>query len=96
MLGVGFDAHVVHRLPLPLKRAFGRGAYVLQTLRDAVSLPVPADHLRIDDAETQAASVIISKGRLYGGRFLLASDAVPARSGVLGVAVRPRRARSRR
>src|SRR5271157_4053411 len=29
MLGVGFDAQVVHNLWLPLKKAFGKGAYVL-------------------------------------------------------------------
>ena len=36
MLGVGLDAQVVHRMPKPLKRALGRGAYVLQTLRELV------------------------------------------------------------
>jgi diacylglycerol kinase (ATP) len=76
MLGIGFDAHVVHRLPLPLKRAFGRGAYVLQTMRDAVSYRYPPITVRVDDQETQATSVIVSKGRLYGGRYLLAPDAV--------------------
>lgn len=82
MLGVGFDAHVVHRLPVPLKRAFGRGAYVLQTLRDAVSYRYPPITVRLDGGqETQAASVIVSKGRFYGGRYLLAPDAVPAEPG---------------
>jgi diacylglycerol kinase (ATP) len=81
MLGIGFDAHVVHRLPVPLKRAFGRGAYVLQTMRDAVSYRYPPITVRIDDQETQAASVIVSKGRFYGGRYLLAHDAAPADPG---------------
>ncbi|HVC58930.1 MAG TPA: diacylglycerol kinase family protein [Acetobacteraceae bacterium] len=81
MLGIGFDAHVVHRLPVPLKRAFGRGAYVLQTLRDAVSYRYPPITLRLDGEETQAASVIVSKGRFYAGRYLLAPDAVPADPG---------------
>ncbi len=76
MLGIGFDAHVVHRLPVPLKRAFGRGAYVLQTLHDAVSYRYPPITVRVDDQETQATSVIVSKGRFYAGRYLLASDAV--------------------
>ncbi len=81
MLGIGFDAHVVHRLPVPLKRAFGRGAYVLQTLRDAVSYRYPPITVRVDDHETQEASVIVSKGRFYAGRYLLAPDAVPAEQG---------------
>ena len=37
--------------------------------------------LRLDGEETQAASVIVSKGRLYGGRFLLAPDACAAQPG---------------
>ena len=32
----------------------------------------PPIRLRLDGEETQAASVIVSKGRLYGGRFMLA------------------------
>jgi diacylglycerol kinase (ATP) len=81
MLGIGFDAHVVHRLPVPLKRAFGRGAYVLQTLRDAVTYHYPPITVRLDDQEMQAASVIVSKGRFYAGRYLLAPDAAPAAPG---------------
>jgi diacylglycerol kinase (ATP) len=81
MLGIGFDAHVVHRLPVPLKRAFGRGAYVLQTLQDAMSYRYPPITVRLDDQETQAASVIVSKGRFYAGRYMLAPDAVSADPG---------------
>ena len=77
MLGVGFDAHVVHRLPVPLKRVFGRGAYVMQTLRDSVSYRYAPISVRVDGQETQAASVIVSKGRFYAGRYLLAPDAKP-------------------
>ena len=43
MLGVGFDAQVVHHLPVVLKRAFGRGAYAVQTLRELARLPLHAD-----------------------------------------------------
>jgi YegS/Rv2252/BmrU family lipid kinase len=81
MLGVGFDAHVVCHLPFPLKKAFGKGAYVLQSLREMPRYRFPSIRLRIDGMETEAASVIISKGCLYGGRFHLVSDAVPADPG---------------
>ena len=60
----------------PLKRALGRGAYVVQTLRELARYRFAPIHLRLDGEETQAASVIVSKGRLYGGRFLLAPDAL--------------------
>ena len=81
MLGVGFDAHVVHNLPFPLKKMFGKGAYVMQSMRELARYKFPVIRMRIDDVETEAASVIISKGRLYGGRFRLAADAVPGDPG---------------
>lgn len=64
MLGVGFDAHVVRNLPFSLKRQFGKGAHVLQSMRELTRYRFPVIRLRIDDQETEAASVIISKGRL--------------------------------
>lgn len=81
MLGVGFDAHVVRNLPFPMKKVLGKGAYVLQSMRELVRYNFPIIRMRIDDLETEAASVIISKGRLYGGRFRLAVDAEPANPG---------------
>jgi diacylglycerol kinase family enzyme len=81
MLGVGFDAHVVHNLPYPLKKVFGKGAYVMQSMRELVRYQFPVIRMRIDEVETEASSVIISKGRLYGGSFRLAADAVPGEPG---------------
>lgn len=81
MLGVGFDAQVVHRLSLPLKRVLGRGAYVVQSLRETARYQFPPVRLRIDEIETEAASAVISKGRLYAGTFLLAPESRPAEPG---------------
>jgi len=81
MLGVGFDAHVVHHLSLPLKRAIGRGAYVLQSLREMARYRFEPIRLRLVGVETQAASAIITKGRLYAGRYLIAPAAVPQQRG---------------
>jgi diacylglycerol kinase (ATP) len=81
MLGVGFDAHVVHNLPFPLKKVLGKGAYVVQSMRELARYRFPAIRMRIDGVETEAASVIISKGRLYGGQFHLATSAEPAEPG---------------
>ena len=77
MLGAGFDAQVVHRISVPLKRAIGRGAYVAQTLCELASYKFPRLDLVIDGVPIEAASVIVSKGRLYGGPYLLAPDARP-------------------
>jgi diacylglycerol kinase (ATP) len=71
----------VHNLPFPLKKVFGKGAYVMQSLHELTRYKFPVIRMRIDNTETEAASVIISKGRLYGGSFRLAADAVPGDPG---------------
>ena len=81
MLGVGFDAQVVQRLPPGLKRAFGRGAYVLQSLREAARYCFRPIRVRVDGVPREAGSVIVSKGHLYGGCYLLAPGATPADRG---------------
>ena len=81
MLGVGFDAQVVANLPFPLKKRLGKSAYVLQALRELPRYRFPAIELRVDEIETRAASVIITKGRFYGGRFRLTTGAAPGEPG---------------
>jgi diacylglycerol kinase (ATP) len=81
MLGVGFDAYVVHTLPTQLKRLFGRGAYVLQSTQAMFRYNYAPVRVRLDGVETSAASVIVSKGVLYGGKYRLAPDAEPAEPG---------------
>jgi len=81
MLGVGFDAHVVQHVSFQTKKLLGKGAYVLCTMMQLARYRYPPIHLRLDDMETSAASVIVSKGRLYGGQFRLAADAIPGEPG---------------
>ena len=75
LVGVGLDAQVVHSLRPPLKRLLGKGAYVAQTLREMGRYRFPRLHVRLDGEEMEAASIIVSKGRLYAGRFTLAPNA---------------------
>ncbi len=81
MIGVGLDAQVVHRLPWRLKRVLGRGAYVLQTLREMCRYDYAPIRLRIDGVDAEAGSVIVTKGRLYAGQYLLAPAAQPSLPG---------------
>jgi YegS/Rv2252/BmrU family lipid kinase len=81
MLGAGFDAAVVHHLPAGLKRAIGKGAYVAQTLREMPRYGFAPIRCVLDGREETAASVIVTKGRLYAGRFLLAPGADPREEG---------------
>lgn len=81
MCGVGFDAAVVQHLPLALKRLTGRAAFVVQGLREIAHYPFPPVTVRLDGVRIRAASVVVTKGRLYAGRYVLAPDARPAEPG---------------
>ena len=75
MLGVGLDAQVVHRVSHRLKRAIGRQAYTLQTLREIGRYDYRPVRVCLDGVPTEAASVVVSKGRFYGGAYTLAPAA---------------------
>lgn len=81
MLGAGFDAAVVAGLDPSLKRWLGRGAYVWQSLRELPRYRFAPIDVALDGTPTQASSVIITKGRLYAGRFLVAPGATPTEPG---------------
>ena len=81
MAGAGFDAEVVHQTKPWLKKALGGGAYMLQGLREAPRYPFPAIRVRLDGVETSTRSVVVCKGRYYGGRYTLAPGASPLRRG---------------
>jgi diacylglycerol kinase family enzyme len=81
MVGLGFDGAVVHGLQPLLKRVIGRGAYVWQSLWESVAYRFPRVKLTIDGKDFEAASVVVSKGRLYGGPYLLAPNAAPTEPG---------------
>ena len=75
MLGIGFDAHVVHHVSRPIKRALGRGAYVVQTLRELPRYRFRTMQVAVDGVLHEAGNVIVSKGCLYGGPYMLAPEA---------------------
>ncbi len=81
MIGAGFDAAVVHRLPLSLKRLMGRGAYVVQSLREIARYKFNRIQLSVDGHDHEVGSVIVSKGHLYGGGYMLAPGASPTKHG---------------
>jgi diacylglycerol kinase family enzyme len=81
MVGLGFDGAVVHGLQPLLKRVIGRGAYVWQSLWESVAYGFPRVRLTVDGKPYEAASVVVTKGRLYGGPYLLAPNAAPTQPG---------------
>ncbi|WP_439576514.1 diacylglycerol/lipid kinase family protein [Elioraea sp.] len=82
MLGVGLDAAVVASLNGALKRRIGKGAYVVETLRQIARWSFPRLSLALDGTFAEGAQVIATKGRFYGGRFLLAPEAAPDTPGL--------------
>ncbi len=81
MLGAGFDAQVVHGLQPWLKRGLGPTAYMAQGLREIVRYRFAPIRIEVDGTPIEAGSVIVSKGRLYGGRYQLAPEARPGMRG---------------
>jgi diacylglycerol kinase family enzyme len=76
MAGVGVDAHVVAQLDIVLKRRIGKAVYVIGALKQMFRFGFPNYRVRIDGGATiDAASIIVAKGRFYGGRHVVAPKA---------------------
>ncbi|MGF1593156.1 MAG: diacylglycerol/lipid kinase family protein [Kiloniellaceae bacterium] len=75
MAGAGFDARVVAGIAPPVKRLIGKGAYVLEGFRQMCRRQPPPLHVTVDGRLYEAASVVVSNARYYGGRYLLAPEA---------------------
>ena len=65
-----------------LKRRIGKAAYVAQSARELFRYPFPRFTAALDgESEEAVVSAIVTKGRLYAGRHLLAPDAAPGERG---------------
>jgi diacylglycerol kinase (ATP) len=75
MTGIGFDAEVVAALDQRLKRRIGKLAFVW-AMASCLYRHRPREFIVEADGRThRAASVIIVRGRLYAGRFVIAPQA---------------------
>lgn len=75
MAGVGFDAHVVAKVPPGLKRATGKLAYGAQMLVEWLRLRPRRYRITADGAAYECASAIVANGRFYAGRYVAAPEA---------------------
>jgi len=75
MAGVGFDAQVVAGVDLALKRRLGKGAYIVESLRQLGAFAFPSYRIVLDGSAHEAGSVVIAKARYYGGAYSCAPDA---------------------
>ena len=75
MVGAGFDAHVVAGVDSGMKKRFGKGAYVWRSLVEMARYRDRRYRVEIDGNTWEAASVIVSNVRHYGGPFVVAPAA---------------------
>src|SRR5882757_4254069 len=75
MAGAGFDAKVVAGVSAPLKRRWGRAAYVWRSLVEARRYLPVRYQVEIDGVCREASSVIVTRSRHYAGPYVVAPDA---------------------
>jgi diacylglycerol kinase family enzyme len=75
MAGAGFDAKVVAGVSAPLKRRLGKAAYVWRSMVEARRYRPVRYTVEVDGARYEAASVIVTRSRLYAGPYVLAPTA---------------------
>ncbi len=72
MASVGFDSWVVSTVTKPLKKTLGMGAYIVRACIGLLTYRPPEIDVEMGGAVSQATSVVVMNGRLYGGPMVLA------------------------
>ena len=75
MAGAGVDAHAVAGVNLVGKKVLGSGAYYAEMARQLLVFPFSSYRVTVDGTACDAASVVVSNGRHYAGKYVLAPDA---------------------
>lgn len=71
MASAGFDAEVVHGVPLTLKRRLGKLAYVITALRIGLTRKSTTLKIELDGAAIEGKFAVASNARHYGGPFVI-------------------------
>ena len=75
MAGAGFDAKVVAGVTAPLKRRLGKAAYVWRSMIETRRYRPVRYAVEVDGVVFEAASVIVTRSRLYAGPYVVAPAA---------------------
>ncbi|WP_265574038.1 diacylglycerol/lipid kinase family protein [Venatoribacter cucullus] len=75
MAGVGYDAWVVDKVDLALKKKAGKLAYVKSMLQQLRHFGRKQYRLQVDGVPYSASSVVMTNGRCYGGSFIISRQA---------------------
>ncbi|MBN9669130.1 diacylglycerol/lipid kinase family protein [Roseibium aggregatum] len=77
MASAGFDAEVVHAVPLSLKRRLGKLAYVITAFRIAFKRKAASLTISLDDGPALTGKLAVaSNARHYGGPFVICPGGV--------------------
>ncbi|MEJ8473507.1 diacylglycerol/lipid kinase family protein [Roseibium algae] len=75
MASAGFDAEVVHGIPLALKRKFGKLAYVYTALKIGMTRRSSDLTIDVDGEHLTGKLAVATNGRFYGGPFVVCPNA---------------------
>jgi YegS/Rv2252/BmrU family lipid kinase len=75
MAGIGFDALVVSRVSLKLKKLIGPLAYVWESMRQVSRYGFQPHEVTIDGVAYRPVSMVACNGRRYGGPYIAAPEA---------------------
>lgn len=82
MASSGFDAEVVHGIPLSLKRRLGKLAYVITAIRIGLTRETSDLTAEIDGETLHGKLAVTTNGRFYGGPFVISPDASVTKAGL--------------
>lgn len=85
MVGVGFDGAVVSAVTNPMKRRWGKLAFVMQGLRKLAGGPATAMKVTVDGSVFPAEWVIVTNISHYGGAYRLTPDVDPGQASLTAV-----------
>jgi YegS/Rv2252/BmrU family lipid kinase len=75
LAGIGFDAYVVHKLPLDFKKSWGVLAYVWTAVHQALRYPFPTFTCRADERDLRACFAVVQRTTRYAGWLHVAPGA---------------------
>jgi len=87
MVSAGFDAAVVHTVPLAMKRRLGKLAYALTALRLAFRPPLPDVAVDADGEPLTCRMAVVTNISRYGGPFVVCPQASLSRPELYLIAV---------
>jgi diacylglycerol kinase family enzyme len=71
MLGVGFDAYIVSKINLVLKKKYGKVIYFFETLKAFFTYKYPPFKVNINNTNYTIYSLIIANSKYYAGRYVI-------------------------